>query len=248
MKKLFTLITLLSVLTIANAQRSCDLVISQYLPGNGWEIQSGKPFDITIRVKNLGPADIKATDTILYLIKIDANYITSSGNPLGKAFYGQTIKKGDEITISLYAGLMLTHSIDGNHQFCTEMSLFNRAAADGSTDPNTANNTGCATVRMNKFSTGIDPNNVTSVLVNSIENFPNPATSETKLTYIVSQTNNVKIVVKDLQGREVMQVVNNQQNTGIYQNTIDVSTLATGVYIIEYTAGDQVITSKLVKQ
>lgn len=248
MKKLFTLITLLSVLTIANAQRSCDLVISQYLPGNGWEIQSGKAFDITVRVKNLGPAEIKATDTIVCLIKIDANYITSSGVPLGKYTTGNTIKVGDEISVNLFSGLMLTHSIVGNHQFCTDMALFNRAATDGSTDPNSANNTGCSTVRMNKFNTGIDPNNINAVLVNSVEASPNPATSETKITYVVSQSNNVKIVVKDIQGREVMQILNSQQNTGIYQNSIDVSALATGVYIIEYTAGDQVITSKLVKQ
>ena len=249
MKKLFTLLSFVFVITFANAQRNCNLQIIQYLPGNGWEIQNGKPFDVSVRVKNLGPNDIKPTDTILYLFKIDASYIMSGGYPLNKAFYGATIPSGGEITQALFSGLTLNFTtIEGNHQFCTESTLYNRSTTDGATDGVIANNTGCATVRFNKFASGIKTQGANSILLNGIDVYPNPAVGTTTLNYVLADNNNVKITVKDLQGREVMQVLNETQVAGVYEKSIDVSTLNSGIYFVEYNTGGNVYTSKLIKQ
>ncbi len=248
MKKLFTLFTLIFVLNVANAQRSCDLRSSQYLPMYNQEIQSGKPFDITCKVKNLGPAAVKVTDTIAYYLALDGSYLMSGGKPLGKAFFGLAIAVGDEVTMPLFAGLTFTHNLQGTHPFCTEVLLFNRSAADAATDPVATNNLGCSNVLMNMFSVGLDPNNITSVLVNSISASPNPAVNSTTLNYILSENNAVKIVIKDIQGREVLTVINEDEKAGIYQNTLDLSTLSTGIYMVEYRVGNNIITTKLVKQ
>lgn len=248
MKKLFTLLSLISTLICANAQRSCDLRCSEYFPLFNQEIQSGKPFDITVKVKNLGPSVIKVTDTILYLIKIDANYLMSGGSPLGKGFFGQAIAVGDEVSVPLYAGLTLTHNFQGTHQFCTEMTLFNRSATDAATDPVLSNNTGCSSVLMNLHGVGLDPANITSLKINSISVSPNPAEENVTLNYIVSGVDQVKIVVKDLQGRELIHILNEPQTLGIYEKNVDVSSLSTGIYLVEYTVGNSVITSKLVKK
>jgi hypothetical protein len=249
MKKLFTFFTLAFVFTYAQAQRSCDLQCTQYVPGVNWEIRLGVPFDISVKMKNLGPGEIKPTDTILYLLKIDANYITSGGSPLGKAFYGNSIAVGGELTVTLFQALnFTTQPLDGTHQFCTETFLYNRATTDGATDPNTGNNTGCNPVIMNKYGVGVDLSNATDVSVSGMNVYPNPATNSATIEYVVAQTNPVKVVVRDIQGREVLSVVNENKDFGVYQKNIDISSLSKGIYIVEYTVGDQVITSKLVKQ
>jgi hypothetical protein len=247
MKKLFTLLSFVFVITFANAQRKCDLLITQYIPGPGWEIQNGRPFDITVKVKNIGPDAIKVTDTILYLLKLDASYIMSGGSPIGKAFFGLAIAPGAEVTQYLFTGLTLTFTtIDGTHQFCTETTLFNRSTSDGATDLNTANNTGCAAVLMNKFPSGI--NSPGSITLNGLSVSPNPTMGNTIIAYSLSDNNNVKITVRDLSGREVMSVVNEKMGAGSYEKSIDMSSLNAGVYFVEYTAGDKVYTSKLIKQ
>jgi len=245
MKKFFTLLVFTFAITFADAQRKCDLQVSPFLPGNGWIIQNGKPFDITVKVKNLGPDAIKTTDTILYLLKIDGTYITSSGQPLGKALIGLSIPVGTEVTQSLFTGLTMTFTIDGSHQFCTEATLFNRAAVDGASDVSLSNNTGCATVLMNKFTSGI--NAKSDLLINGISVFPNPVHSITTLNYVVDGENDVKIAIKDLQGREVLQVLNELQNAGNYEKTIDLSSFSNGIYLVEYNVGGKVYTSKIIK-
>ncbi len=250
MKKVFTLLSFVFIITFANAQRKCDLQILQYIPGNGWEIQNGKPFDIVARVQNMGPDAIKGSDTILYLFKLDGSYIMSGGVPLNKAFYGLSIASGAEATQTIFQGLSLNFTtFEGNHQFCTEATLFNRSTTDGATDAtNTTNNTGCATVRMNKFMNGINANASNAVLINGLDVYPNPAVSDAKLNYVLAESNQVKISVKDLQGREVMQVINETQAAGVYEKSIDISSLNAGIYFVEYNTGGKIFTSKLVKQ
>jgi len=74
---------------------------------------------------------------------------------------------------------------------------------------------------------------------NSIsQNYPNPFNPTTKISYSISASNNVKIVIYDLLGREVATLVNTYQEAGEYTVDFDASNLSSGIYIYKMESGD----------
>jgi len=87
------------------------------------------------------------------------------------------------------------------------------------------------------------------------QNYPNPFNPTTKISYQLSSTSNVRLVVYDINGREISVLVNEKQNAGNYEinfdsrNTKQGSQFSSGVYFYRLTAGDfsEVKTMMLVK-
>ena len=75
--------------------------------------------------------------------------------------------------------------------------------------------------------------------------YPNPTGGTTTIGYNLPESGNAKLVLRDVLGNEV-QVQNAEGQQGYNTWTIDVSTLADGVYFYEIQFGDQIITKKLV--
>jgi len=69
------------------------------------------------------------------------------------------------------------------------------------------------------------------------QNFPNPAISTTEFTYTLPEKASAQLSVYDLNGREVMSLVNGQQEKGRHQVNADISSLAPGVYYYRLQAG-----------
>jgi len=78
------------------------------------------------------------------------------------------------------------------------------------------------------------------------QNFPNPFNPSTVISYQLPVTAQVTLKVFDVLGNEVASLVNQQQEAGSYNVTLDASTLASGTYIYRLIAGDFVSTKKLV--
>ena len=62
------------------------------------------------------------------------------------------------------------------------------------------------------------------------QNYPNPFNPVTSIKFSVPRSENVKLVVYDLLGKETAILVNEQKNPGIYKVSFDASGYASGVY------------------
>ena len=80
---------------------------------------------------------------------------------------------------------------------------------------------------------------------NLIQNFPNPFNPSTTIQYTIppieqktNLSNNIKLTIYDIQGRELKTIVNNKQGPGSYQVSFDASSLSSGIYFYSLIAGD----------
>jgi hypothetical protein len=111
---------------------------------------------------------------------------------------------------------------------------------------------------LNNVSTDINftltPDSVTSVSNNRIEikdfrlyqNYPNPFNPSTTIKYSVPERTNVKLMVYNILGSEVAQLVNETKTAGEYEVTFDASKLSAGVYLYKIEAGNYKATKKLI--
>lgn len=68
------------------------------------------------------------------------------------------------------------------------------------------------------------------------QNFPNPFNPITNINFGLPQKTFVKLVIFDLQGREVLQLVNNELSAGLYNIDFDASHLPSSVYFYSIVA------------
>jgi hypothetical protein len=71
------------------------------------------------------------------------------------------------------------------------------------------------------------------------QNYPNPFNPTTTINYQLSAISSVSLKVFDVIGREVANLVNEQQEPGGHQVTLDARKYASGVYIYRLTATDE---------
>jgi hypothetical protein len=76
--------------------------------------------------------------------------------------------------------------------------------------------------------------------------YPNPVQSEATIDLSIARASELKIVVKDLTGRDVQSVYSGFAKAGKQQLSIDASGLNNGIYFITATSGDLRITKKLI--
>ncbi|HQM36262.1 MAG TPA: alpha-amylase family glycosyl hydrolase [Candidatus Marinimicrobia bacterium] len=77
------------------------------------------------------------------------------------------------------------------------------------------------------------------------QNYPNPFNSSTTIGYTIPKKGNVELVVLDLLGREVMDLVDSEQNPGEYRILIRADQLASGCYFYRLKYEDQTLIRKM---
>ena len=77
------------------------------------------------------------------------------------------------------------------------------------------------------------------------QNYPNPFNSTSNLKFEIVNSGHVKIIVYDVQGREVQTLVNETLKPGTYETTFDGSTLNSGVYFYKLIADGFTETKKM---
>lgn len=72
------------------------------------------------------------------------------------------------------------------------------------------------------------------------QNYPNPFNPATRITYGLPKNSFVKLTLFDVTGKEVSVLVNQNQNAGMYDYTIDANklSLSSGIYFYQIEAGD----------
>ncbi|MFH0735185.1 MAG: T9SS type A sorting domain-containing protein [bacterium] len=77
------------------------------------------------------------------------------------------------------------------------------------------------------------------------QNYPNPFNPSTTISFNVLKSDNVKLVVFDMLGREVATLVNNVLPAGQQSYSFDASKLTSGVYMYQLTVGTWMQTKKM---
>ncbi len=89
------------------------------------------------------------------------------------------------------------------------------------------------------FCTGIEENDLHA----NISLYPNPAQDVLKIEYNIENTQDLEISIVDLQGKVVYNNLVQRVNT--FNNTIDISALSNGTYMIKFQNGNGVITEPI---
>ncbi len=78
------------------------------------------------------------------------------------------------------------------------------------------------------------------------QNYPNPFNPTTKITWQSPSAGHQTIKVYDVLGNEVITLVDEYRNAGIYEVGFDASKLSSGVYFYQLKAGDFISTKKMI--
>ena len=77
------------------------------------------------------------------------------------------------------------------------------------------------------------------------QNYPNPFNPKTNIKYSVKrETSNVKLIVFDIQGREITTLVDQRQSPGIYQTDFAGSLYSSGIYFYSLSINNKLIDTK----
>jgi hypothetical protein len=81
---------------------------------------------------------------------------------------------------------------------------------------------------------------------NLYQNYPNPFNPATKIRYDIVESGNVKVVVYDILGKEIENIVNQRHKPGKYEIDFNASHLPSGIFYYRITAGDFVSVKKMI--
>ena len=76
--------------------------------------------------------------------------------------------------------------------------------------------------------------------------YPNPAGNNVTLSYELSRNSNVEILVYDLLGKEIMQVVNEKQTSGEHRLNLNTILFQNGIYFVRMNVDGEQLTQKLI--
>jgi hypothetical protein len=78
------------------------------------------------------------------------------------------------------------------------------------------------------------------------QNYPNPASSSTTITYELGNAGNASLIFMDVAGREIRTAFNESKPAGKYSLTVNCSDLGPGIYYYRLNAGNFTQTRKMV--
>jgi hypothetical protein len=78
-----------------------------------------------------------------------------------------------------------------------------------------------------------------------IQNYPNPFNPITTIQYSIPEQSNVTLKVFDVLGNEVVALVNEEKDRGVYTVNFDAANLSSGIYFYKLQAGHSIQTKKM---
>ena len=78
------------------------------------------------------------------------------------------------------------------------------------------------------------------------QNYPNPFNPSTTISYTIAKKSFVKIIVYDITGSEISNLVNSEKDAGTYKINFNALNLASGMYIYQIQADNYTATKKMV--
>lgn len=99
--------------------------------------------------------------------------------------------------------------------------------------------------QLDAIATSSEPINEFPNLIKLDQNYPNPFNPSTSISYELNKPSEVRLQVFNLLGKEVATLVNESRPAGKQVATWDASSAPSGMYIYRLTAGDQVLTKRM---
>jgi len=78
------------------------------------------------------------------------------------------------------------------------------------------------------------------------QNYPNPFNPTTSISYVVSSTQFISLIIYDILGNEITKLINEEQPAGNYSIDFNASGLPCGIYFYQLRSGEFVQTKKMV--
>ena len=158
----------------------------------------------------------------------------------GKQYVGTTQCGSDA------AGDSIQWSFDWTAPLTDEgsITLYLSSLATNHSHSTAGDDTYTKTLQLSSTSTGI---NTISMMENGFQIYPNPASGNVTIQYLLEENTTVKISILDIDGKEVGVVISENQQAGEHNYLMDVTKkgYAPGVYVIKVNAGEQIFTKKL---
>jgi len=80
----------------------------------------------------------------------------------------------------------------------------------------------------------------------TLENYPNPFTETTNITYSLSKNSSVELSLFDLLGNKIAGIENGNKTSGTYTTEFNASSVSAGIYMLQLKTESKTITKKLV--
>ncbi len=93
--------------------------------------------------------------------------------------------------------------------------------------------------------TGVEQTSNLPKNFNLKQNYPNPFNPSTKIVYTLSKESKVKLIIYDILGNEVANLVDKEQPAGVYRVNFNASNLASGFYIAQLRTNNFIKTIKM---
>jgi hypothetical protein len=77
------------------------------------------------------------------------------------------------------------------------------------------------------------------------QNFPNPFNPTTKIRYTIPSNERVRLVIYNMVGQVIIELVDEYQSAGAYEVILDASHIPSGAYIYHFTAGHYIATKQM---
>ncbi|MBA3705859.1 MAG: T9SS type A sorting domain-containing protein, partial [Bacteroidetes bacterium] len=76
--------------------------------------------------------------------------------------------------------------------------------------------------------------------------YPNPASGDAVIEYFLTQSGQVMISLYNVLGKEVMNIINEEQNTGTHKINMNTTQLSNGIYFVKIQADGEQLTQKFI--
>ncbi len=97
---------------------------------------------------------------------------------------------------------------------------------------------------VNPVVTGIEKNTITDRAFRLEQNYPNPFNPVTTITFQLAETNEVKLIIYNLLGQKVKELLKGKIEAGLHNVTLDASGFSSGVYYYQLTTSSGYIQTK----
>lgn len=243
MKQFYITIACLILAGSAFAQRTIDLSVEEIIEPT--QIDEKQPITVKWVLRNLGPDELKATDTIVFQIGINQNQLRT--NLLARVV-PRNVAMNDSIRLSFGLNALTGWDQSFSSNTCVYSIGINRGSDSIKIESGTGadDNTLCKDVDFiveQGWGVGIDE---VTFDVNNISIQPNPANREVTIGFINPELATTSVNVYDVTGKLVENVVNESLPWGKYSYSLNVEEWNPGVYFITVNTGSSKITKKFV--
>jgi len=186
MKKILLFVAVAAASFSLSAQRTVDMQVTLDAPTNGSPLRAGETFSMEFTLKNNGPDDIKAGDSVATFLVLGT---TIQNGTVNIVVLSADIKK-DSTFKMVRPGFTVSGGSSGNLQVCI-LAVLNRRGGGADTvkdNTPTGNNISCATTT---YSVGLGDELSAKKLNANI--YPNPVRTSGTISYTLATGSSVSV-------------------------------------------------------